>query len=142
MAEHIDVTTHTQDRLNELLRQLYECSEEIAALKVERTSLHNDIARAQQAQSQEPGTPGQPVPQISQHRSVRQPAIAGSDGVVRNDGDDDHGTAHSEATNAARSQPSVTISVPAGESTLPSPMPLKLQRPPCFDPSQRGGPTV
>ncbi|CAI7884249.1 unnamed protein product [Closterium sp. NIES-54] len=38
--------------------------------------------------------------------------------------------------NAARSQPRVTI------SALPSPMPLKPQRPPCFDPSQRGGPTV
>ncbi|CAI7884607.1 unnamed protein product [Closterium sp. NIES-54] len=32
MAEHIDVTTLTQDRLNELLQQLRESSEEIAAL--------------------------------------------------------------------------------------------------------------
>ncbi|CAI7881269.1 unnamed protein product [Closterium sp. NIES-54] len=44
--------------------------------------------------------------------------------------------------NAARSQPCITISVPIGESALPSPMPLKLQRPPCFNPSQWGGPTV
>ncbi|CAI7907898.1 unnamed protein product [Closterium sp. NIES-54] len=34
------------------------------------------------------------------------------------------------------------ISVPADESTLSSPMPLKPQHPPCFDPSQRGGHTV
>ncbi|CAI7810065.1 unnamed protein product [Closterium sp. NIES-53] len=95
MAEHIDVTALTQDRLN-----------------------------------------------TSQHESEGQSASAASDGVVRNDGDDDHGTIHPEATNAARSQPRVTISVPAGESTMPSPMPLKPQRPPCFDPNQWGGPTV
>ncbi|CAI7883280.1 unnamed protein product [Closterium sp. NIES-54] len=58
MAEHIDVTTLMLDRLNELLRQLHESSEEIAALTVECTSLQNDVARAQQAQSQAPGTPG------------------------------------------------------------------------------------
>ncbi|CAI7890176.1 unnamed protein product [Closterium sp. NIES-54] len=34
------------------------------------------------------------------------------------------------------------ISAPTNDSTLPSPMPLKPQRLPCFDPSQRGGPTV
>ncbi|CAI7862323.1 unnamed protein product [Closterium sp. NIES-54] len=67
---------------------------------------------------------------------------AASDGVARNDGDDDHSTTHPEATNAARSQHCVTILVATGESALPSPMPLKPQRPPCFDPSQRGGPTV
>ncbi|CAI7905872.1 unnamed protein product [Closterium sp. NIES-53] len=67
---------------------------------------------------------------------------AANDGVARNDGDNDHGTTHPGATNAARSQPRVTISMPTDESALPSPMPLKLQRLPCFDPSQRGGPTV
>ncbi|CAI7833176.1 unnamed protein product [Closterium sp. NIES-54] len=137
MAEHIDVTTLTQDRLNELRRQLHESSEEIAALTVERTSLQNDVARAQQAQSQAPGTPGQPAPQASQHGSVGQPASAASYGVVCHDGDDDHGTTHPEATNAARSQPRVTISAPTNDSTMPTPMPLKPQRLPCFDPSQR-----
>ncbi|CAI7816375.1 unnamed protein product [Closterium sp. NIES-53] len=139
MAKHLDVTNLTQDRLDELLRQLHENSEEIAALMAECTSLQNYLARAQ---SQAPGTPIQPAPQTSQHGSVGQPASAASDGVVRHDGDDDHGTTHPEATNAARNQPRVTISVPAGESALPSPMPLKPQRPPCFDPSQRRGPTV
>ncbi|CAI7884321.1 unnamed protein product [Closterium sp. NIES-53] len=67
MAEHIDVTTLTQDRLNELLRQLHESSEEIAAQTAECTSLQNDVARARQAQSQAPDTPGQPAPQASQH---------------------------------------------------------------------------
>ncbi|CAI7801000.1 unnamed protein product [Closterium sp. NIES-53] len=131
MAEHIDVTALTQD-----------CLKEIAAHTAERTSLQNDVARAQQAQSQAPGTPGQPAPQASQHGSVGQPASAASDGVVRHDGDDDHDTTHPEATNAARSQPRVTISAPTNDSALPSPTPLKPQRPPCFDPSQRGGPTV
>ncbi|CAI7754434.1 unnamed protein product [Closterium sp. NIES-54] len=142
MAEHIDVTTLTQGRLNELLRQLHESSGEIAALTAERTSLQNDVTRAHQAQSQAPGTPGQPAPQASQHGSVGQPASAASDGVVRNDGDDDHGTTHPEATNAAKSQPRVTISVPADESILSLLMPLKQQRPPCFSPSQWGGPTI
>ncbi|CAI7850473.1 unnamed protein product [Closterium sp. NIES-53] len=32
--------------------------------------------------------------------------------------------------------------MPTGKSALPSPMLLKPQRPPCFDPSQRGGRTV
>ncbi|CAI7857415.1 unnamed protein product [Closterium sp. NIES-54] len=142
MAEHIDVTSFTEERLNKLLQQLCESSEEIAALTAERTSLQNDVARAQQAQSQAPGSPGQPAPQATQHGSVGQHASAAGDGVVRNDGDDDHGTTHPDATNAARSQPRVMIFMPAGESTLPSPMPLKPQRPPCFDPSQWGGPTV
>ncbi|CAI7810198.1 unnamed protein product [Closterium sp. NIES-54] len=84
-------------------------------------------------------TPGQPAPQTSQHGSVGNPTSAASDGVIRND---DHNTTHPEETNAAKSQPRVTISVLAGESPLPSPVPLKPQRPPCFDPSQRGGPTV
>ncbi|CAI7892231.1 unnamed protein product [Closterium sp. NIES-53] len=139
MAEHIDVTTLTQDRLNELLRQLHENSKEIAALMAERTSLQNDVAGAQQAQSQAPGTPGQPASQASQHGRVGQPASAVSDGVVRHDGDDDHGTTHPEATNAARSQPRVTISSPTNDSALSSPIP---QHPPCFDLIQRGGPTV
>ncbi|CAI7769709.1 unnamed protein product [Closterium sp. NIES-53] len=104
--------------------------------------INNDVARAQQAQSQAPGTPGQPAPQTSQHGSVGKPASAANDGVVRNDEDDDHSSTHPEETNAAKSQPRVTISVPAGESTLPSPVALKPQRPPCFDSSQRGGPTV
>ncbi|CAI7732179.1 unnamed protein product [Closterium sp. NIES-53] len=142
MAEHIDVTSLTQERLNELLQQLHESSEEIAALTAERTSLQNDVARAHQAQSQAPGTPGQPAPLASQHGSVGRPASAASDGVVRNDKDDDHGTTHPNTTNAVRSQPRVTISVAAGESTLPTRMPLKPQHPPCFDPSQWGGPTV
>ncbi|CAI7828152.1 unnamed protein product [Closterium sp. NIES-53] len=142
MAEHIDVTTLTRDRLNELLQQLHESSEEFAALTAERTSLQNDVARAQQAQSQAPGTLGQPALHASQHRSVGQPASMACNGVVRHDGDDDHDTTHPEATNTARSQPRVTISAPTNDSALPSPMSMKPQRPPCFDPSQRGGPTV
>ncbi|CAI7905291.1 unnamed protein product [Closterium sp. NIES-54] len=112
MAEHIDVTMLTHDRLNELLQQLRESFEEIAALTAERMSLQNGVARAQQTQAQAQGTSGQPAPQASQHGSVGKPASVASDGVVRNDGDDDHGTTHPEATNAARSQPRVTISVP------------------------------
>ncbi|CAI7835255.1 unnamed protein product [Closterium sp. NIES-53] len=142
MAEHIDVTSLTQERLNELLQQLRGNTEEIAALTTERTSMQNDVARAQQTQSQTQGTHGQPARRASQHGSVGQPSSAASDGVARNDGDNDHGATHPGATNAARSQPRVTISVPTGESALPSPMPLKPQCPPCFDPSQRGGPTV
>ncbi|CAI7748976.1 unnamed protein product [Closterium sp. NIES-54] len=129
MAENIDVTSLTQERQNELLQQLH--SEEIAALTAERASLQNDVARAQ---SQAQGRPRQPAQQASQYGSVGQPASAASDGVVRNDGDDDHGATHPEATNAARSQPHVTILVSTDESTLQSPMP---QRPPCFDLNQR-----
>ncbi|CAI7918653.1 unnamed protein product [Closterium sp. NIES-54] len=77
-----------------------------------------------------------------EHGSVGQPASVASDGVVRHDGDDEHDTTHPKATNAARSQHRVSISAPTDDSALPSPMPLKAQRPPCFDPSQWGGPTV
>ncbi|CAI7788590.1 unnamed protein product [Closterium sp. NIES-54] len=73
------------------------------------------------------------------HESVGQPASAASDGVAHNDEEDDHDTTHPNATNAARSQPRVTISVPGGESTLLPPMPQHLR---CFDLSQQGGPTV
>ncbi|CAI7916823.1 unnamed protein product [Closterium sp. NIES-54] len=79
------------------------------------------------------GTQTQGACQASQHGSVGQPSSATSDGGARNGGGDDHGTTHPGATNAARSQPHVAISVPNDDSALPSP---------CFDPSQRGGPTV
>ncbi|CAI7909279.1 unnamed protein product [Closterium sp. NIES-53] len=36
----------------------------------------------------------------------------------------------------------VEFAATSGEYTVTAPMPLKPQRPPCFDPSQRGGPTV
>ncbi|CAI7858834.1 unnamed protein product [Closterium sp. NIES-54] len=109
MAEHIDVTSLTQERLNELLQQMHESSKEIAALTADRTSLQNDVARAQQAQSQTQGTHGQPARQASQHGSVGQPSTTASDGVIRNNGEDDHGATHSGETNAAGSQPRVTI---------------------------------
>ncbi|CAI7752488.1 unnamed protein product [Closterium sp. NIES-53] len=46
MAKHIDATSLTQERLNELLQQLRESSEKIAALTAERTSLQNDGSTA------------------------------------------------------------------------------------------------
>ncbi|CAI7870691.1 unnamed protein product [Closterium sp. NIES-53] len=36
----------------------------------------------------------------------------------------------------------VEFAATSGEYAVTAPMPLKPQRPPCFDPSQRGGPTV
>ncbi|CAI7904759.1 unnamed protein product [Closterium sp. NIES-53] len=88
------------------------------------------------------GTSVQGLKPATPQGSVGQPVSAASDGVVRHDGDDDHGTIHPEATNAARSQPRVTISALTNDSAVPSPMPLKPHRPPCFDPGQRGGPTI
>ncbi|CAI7773299.1 unnamed protein product [Closterium sp. NIES-53] len=65
----------------------------------------------------------------SQHGSVGQPASVASDGVVRHDGDDDHGTTRPEATNAAKSQPRITISAPTNDSP---------QRPAMLSPESTG----
>ncbi|CAI7847614.1 unnamed protein product [Closterium sp. NIES-54] len=114
MGDRIDLATLAQEHLHEMARQLHKSTKEIAALTAVCTSLQNDIARAQQAQSH----------------------TAAIDGLALYDVGDDHGATHPGATNATGSQHRINISTQIDKSALQSLMLLKPQRPPCFDLSQ------
>ncbi|CAI7812241.1 unnamed protein product, partial [Closterium sp. NIES-54] len=149
MAE-FTLATLTQEQLDRLVRQVEESALEIATLMAER-----DSARQQStvntpapphaptnasAQSDKPivissGTP-------TQHDSVGQRSGAASDGAAQlmpGMGGNRVAPSPREPREARRH---VEFATTSGEQAIMAPMPLKPQRPPCFDPSQRGGLTV
>ncbi|CAI7759043.1 unnamed protein product [Closterium sp. NIES-53] len=145
MAE-LNVATLTQEQLDRLMRQLEESALEIATLTAER-----DSARQQStvnapppthtlAHSEEPivissGTP-------TENDNVGQRSGAASEGAAHlMPGMERHRTALGPRE-PRESHRHVEFAVTSGEYAVTAPMPLKPQRPPCFDPSQRGGPTV
>ncbi|CAI7798749.1 unnamed protein product [Closterium sp. NIES-53] len=145
MAE-INIATLMQEQLDRLVRQLKDSALEIATLTAER-----DSARQQSmvnapapihalAQSKEPiviisGTP-------TQNDSVRQRSGVASDGVAHSM----HGMERNRAATGTQGPREVhrhvEFAATSGNNGIMAPMPLKPQRLPCFDPSQRGGPTV
>ncbi|CAI7737663.1 unnamed protein product [Closterium sp. NIES-53] len=145
MAE-LNVATHTQEQLDRLMRQLEESALEIATITTE-----HDSARQQStvnapppthapAHSEEPivissGTP-------TQNDSMGQRSGAASEGAAHSmPGMEKNRTAPSP-WEPRESRRHVEFAVTSGKYAVTAPMPLKPQRPPCFDPSQRGGPTV
>ncbi|CAI7758453.1 unnamed protein product [Closterium sp. NIES-53] len=145
MAE-LNVATLTQDQLYRLMHQLEESALEIATLTAER-----DSARQQ-------STVNAPPPTHAPAHS-EEPIVISSDTPTRIDsvgqrsGAASEGAAHSMlGMERNRTAPSprepreshrhVEFAATSGEYAVTAPMPLKPQRPPCFDPSQRGGPTV
>ncbi|CAI5485125.1 unnamed protein product [Closterium sp. Yama58-4] len=146
MAE-FTLATLTQEQLDRLVRQLEDSALEIATLTAER-----DSARSQStvntpaaptnapAQSDEPivissGTP-------TAHGSMGQRSGAASDSAAQPmPGMGGNGSAPSTREPRGNRR-HVEFAATSGEQAVMTPMPLKPQRPPCFDPSQRGGPTV
>ncbi|CAI7810972.1 unnamed protein product [Closterium sp. NIES-54] len=128
------------------MRQLEESALEIATITTE-----HDSARQQStvnapppthapAHSEEPivissGTP-------TQNDSMGQRSGAASEGAAHSmPGMEKNRTAPSP-WEPRESRRHVEFAVTSGKYAVTAPMPLKPQRPPCFDPSQRGGPTV
>ncbi|CAI7886296.1 unnamed protein product [Closterium sp. NIES-54] len=128
------------------MRQLEESALEIATLTAER-----DSARQQ-------STVNAPAPTHALAHS-EEPIIISSGTPTQNDSVGRRSGVASE--DAAQSMPGmernrvtprpreprearwhVEFAATSGEYAITAPMPLKPQRPPCFDPSQRGGPTV
>ncbi|CAI7908685.1 unnamed protein product [Closterium sp. NIES-53] len=139
MAE-LNVATLTQEQLDRLMRQLEGSALEIATLKAERDSARQQSTVNAHAQSEEPivissGTP-------THNDIMGQRSGAASEGAAHSmPGMERNRTAPSprEPREARRH---VGFATTSGEYAVTAPMPLKLQRSPCFDPSQRGGPTV
>ncbi|CAI7739234.1 unnamed protein product [Closterium sp. NIES-54] len=139
MAE-LNVATLTQEQLDRLICQLEESALEIATLTAERDSARQQSTVNAPTQSEEPiiislGTP-------TQNDNVGQRSSAASEGTAHSmPGMERNRTAPSprEPREARRH---VEFAATSSEYAVTAPMPLKPQCPPCFDPSQRGGPTV
>ncbi|CAI7778793.1 unnamed protein product [Closterium sp. NIES-54] len=145
MAE-ITLATMTQAQLDRLVRQLEDSALEIAKLIAER-----DSARQQStvnapaptnapAQSEEPiiissGTP-------TQNDSVGQRSGVASEGAAHSMPGMERNRAAPSPREPLEARWYVEFAATSGEYAVTAPMPLKPQRPPCFDPSQRGGLTV
>ncbi|CAI7825142.1 unnamed protein product [Closterium sp. NIES-54] len=147
MAE-FNLSTLTQERLDQLVCQLEESTLEIATLMAERDSARQQsTANAPtpapanaHAQSEGPiiissGTP-------SQHDIVGQRSGAASDGAAQSMTGIERARTTSRVNVPRESRRHVGFATPAGNDDISESMPLKPQRPPCFDPSQRGGLTV
>ncbi|CAI7787961.1 unnamed protein product [Closterium sp. NIES-53] len=92
------------------------------------------------AHSEEPivissGTP-------TQNDSVGQRSGAASEGAAHSMPGMERNRTAPSPQEPRESRRHVEFAVTSGEYAVTAPMPLKPQRPPCFDPSQRGGPTV
>ncbi|CAI7887294.1 unnamed protein product [Closterium sp. NIES-53] len=145
MAE-LNVATLTLEQLDRLMRQLEESALEIATLTAER-----DSARQQStvnappptytpAHSEEPivisfGTP-------TQNDSMGQRSGAASEGAAHSMPGMERNRTAPSPREPRESRRHVEFAATSGEYVVTAPMPLKPQRPPCFDLSQRGGPTV
>ncbi|CAI7914415.1 unnamed protein product, partial [Closterium sp. NIES-53] len=145
MAE-INLATLKQERLDRLVRQLKDSALEIATLTAER-----DSARQQStvnattptnapAQSEEPivissGTP-------TQNDIVGQRSGVASDGAAHSMPGMERNRAPSSPRESREARRHVEFAATSGNHNIMAPMPLKPQRPPYFDPSQCGGPTV
>ncbi|CAI7856050.1 unnamed protein product [Closterium sp. NIES-54] len=142
----MNVATLTQEQLDRLVRQLEDSVLEIATLTAKR-----DSARQQ-------STVNVPSP-TNAHAQSEEPIIISSGTPTQNDsvgqrsGVASKGAAHSmPGMERNRVTPSpreprearrhVEFAATNGEYAITTPMPLKPQRPACFDPSQRGGPTL
>ncbi|CAI7733424.1 unnamed protein product [Closterium sp. NIES-53] len=149
MAE-INLATLTQEQLDRLVRQLEDSALEIATLTAERDSArHQSTVNAPApthahanapAQSEEPivissGTP-------TQNDSVGQRSGVASDGVAHSMPGMERNRAATRTQGPREVRRHVEFAATSGNNNIMAPMPLKPQRPPCFDPSQHRGPTV
>ncbi|CAI7755878.1 unnamed protein product [Closterium sp. NIES-54] len=135
MAE-ITLATLTQAHLDRLVRQLEDSALEIATLTAER-----DSARQQ-------STANAPTPTNARAQSEEPIVSVGQRSGVASDGAT-HSMPGMERNRVAPSprepreaRRNVEFAATSGNHDIMAPMPLKPQRPPCFDPSQHRGPTV
>ncbi|CAI7775286.1 unnamed protein product [Closterium sp. NIES-54] len=128
------------------MRQLEESALEIATLTAERDSAHQQSTVNAPAPTNAPAHSEEPIV-ISSGTPTQNDSVGQRSGVTS------EGAAHSmPGMERNRVTPSprephearrhVEFAATSGEYAITAPMPLKPQRPPCFDPSQRGGSTV
>ncbi|CAI7754574.1 unnamed protein product [Closterium sp. NIES-54] len=141
MAE-LNVATLTQEQLDRLMRQLEESALEIATLTAERDSARQQsiVNAPAPTHSDEPivissGTP-------TQNDSVGHRSGVASEGAAHSMPGMERNRVTPSPREPREARQHVEFAATSGEYAITAPMPLKPQRPPCFDPSQRGGPTV
>ncbi|CAI7787164.1 unnamed protein product [Closterium sp. NIES-54] len=143
MAE-FNLATLTHEQLDRLVRQLEDSQLEIVTLTAERDSARqqssvNTPANAP-AQSEEPVIISSDTP--SQHNSVGPRSGTANDGAAQSMPGMERNRAAPSTSKTHEACRHVEFAATIGNNDIFAPMPLKPQRPPCFDPSQRGGPTV
>ncbi|CAI7787561.1 unnamed protein product [Closterium sp. NIES-53] len=145
MAE-LNVATLTQEQLDRLMRQLEESALEIATLTAERDSARQQSIVNAPAPTQAPAHSEEPIVISSgtptQNDSVGQRSGAASEGAAHSMPGMERNMTAPSPREPRESRQHVEFAATSGEYAVTAPMPLKPQRPPCFDPSQRGGPTV
>ncbi|CAI7870733.1 unnamed protein product [Closterium sp. NIES-53] len=119
MAEN-NLATLTQEQLDRLVRQLEDSALKIATLTAERDSAHQQLTKD----------------------SVGQRSGVASDGAAHSMLGMERNRAATGTQGPRKVRQHVEFAATSGNNDIMAPMPLKPQRPPCFDPSQRGGPTV
>ncbi|CAI7908052.1 unnamed protein product [Closterium sp. NIES-54] len=149
MAE-INLTALTQEQLDRLVHQLEDSALKTATLTAERDSARQQstvIAPAPThapanapAQSEEPIVISSSTP--AQNDSVGQRLGVASDGVTHSIPGMERNRAATSTQGPREVRRHVEFAATSGNNDIMAPMPLKPQRPPCFDPSQGGGPTV
>ncbi|CAI7760087.1 unnamed protein product [Closterium sp. NIES-54] len=145
MAE-MTLATLTQAQLDCLMRQFEDSALEIPTLTAERdaacqqSTLNASASTNAPAQSKEPIVISSATP--TQNDSVGQRSGIASDGATSSMPGMERSRAAPSPWEHREARQHVEFAATSGEHASMAPMPLKLQRPPCFDPSQSGGPTV
>ncbi|CAI7895477.1 unnamed protein product [Closterium sp. NIES-54] len=145
MAE-INLATLTQEQLDSLVHQLEDSVLEIATLTAERDSAHQQSTVNAPAPTHAPAKSEEPIVISSctptQNDSVGQRSGAASDGAAQSMSGMEWNRAAPSIQGPHKAHRHVEFAATSGNNDIMAPMPLKPQRPPCFDPSQRGGPTI
>ncbi|CAI7826987.1 unnamed protein product [Closterium sp. NIES-53] len=145
MAE-LNVATLTQEQLDRLIRQLEESALEIATLTAERDSARQQSTVNAPAPTHAPAHLEEPIVISSgtptQNDSVGQRSGAASEGAAHSMPGMERNRTAPSPREPRESRRHVEFAATSGEYAVTAPMPLKPQRPPYFDPSQRGGRTV
>ncbi|CAI7923078.1 unnamed protein product [Closterium sp. NIES-54] len=144
MAE-LNVATLTQEQLDRLMRQLEESALEITTLTAERDSARQQSTVNAPAPTNAPAQSEEPII-ISSGTSTQNDSVGQRSGASEGAAHSMPGMERNRVTPSPRepreARRHVEFAATSGEYTVTAPMPLKPQRPPCFGPSQRGGPTV
>ncbi|CAI7758874.1 unnamed protein product [Closterium sp. NIES-53] len=145
MAE-INAAILTQEQLDRLMRQLEESALVIATLAAERDSARQQLTVNAPAPTHAPTHSEEPIVISSstptQNDSVGQHSGAASEGAAHSMPGMERNRTAPSPQEPRESRRHVEFAATSGEHAIMVPMPFKPQRLPCFDPSQRGGPTV
>ncbi|CAI7861468.1 unnamed protein product [Closterium sp. NIES-54] len=146
----INLATLTQEQLDRLVRQLEDSALKIATLTAERDSARQQSAVNAPAPTHAPANAlaqsGWPIVISSgtptQNDSVGQRSGVASDGAAHSMPGMERNRATTGTQGPREVRRHMDFAETSGNNDIMAPMPLKPQPPPCFDPSQRGGPTV